>query len=168
MKEDIQEIKNDLNKNKSIINGFIRNLKEVRNFISQLIVKNKNLEENSKKLINQIKKCQKEIIELKNENANLIKYKNNINYNNKDNIKEINNESKEELRKYKIENKKLRYLLIKINNNRINKNKNIIINKIKPNLNNNKEKNSLIKSKGKKISKELNLIKTFKEDNLNN
>ena len=168
MKEDIQEIKNDLNKNKSIINGFIRNLKEDRNFISQLIVKNKNLEENSKKLINQIKKCQKEIIELKNENANLIKYKNNINYNNKDNIKEINNESKEELRKYKIENKKLRYLLIKINNNRINKNKNIIINKIKPNLNNNKEKNSLIKSKGKKISKELNLIKTFKEDNLNN
>ena len=46
MKEDIQEIKNELNKNKSIINDFSRNLNEYRSFISQLLAKNKNLEDN--------------------------------------------------------------------------------------------------------------------------
>lgn len=51
MKEDIQEIKNELNKNKSIINDFSRNLNEYRSFISQLLAKNKNLEDNSQKLI---------------------------------------------------------------------------------------------------------------------
>ena len=174
MKENIQEIKNnELSQNKSIINSFNKNIDEYKKVISQLIIKNKNLADNSKKLINEIQKYQKEIIRLKKENSHLIKNKDINNNSDDNNNKKKINEYKEELEKCKNEIKRLRHLLNQIRNNsnnsynQINKHKNLI-NKTGKNIINNKEKNSLVLPKRKKIYKRFILCKIFKEDNPNN
>ena len=72
------------------------------------------------------------------------------------------------MRKYKIENKRLRYLLIKIKNNQIKKQENLTNNNYQNvNINNTGRKSVLI-SRNNKNSIGLTLRKIFKEDNLNN
>ena len=120
IEENIEKLKNELNKKNKIINNFTKIVSDYKGTISRLIDKNKKLGENSINLLNQIKQYQNEILLLKKENSILIN--NNINYNynyNEEYIKQIN-DLKKELDKYKLENNHLKILII---NNNINENK---------------------------------------------
>ena len=128
IKEENEKLKNELKLKNNEIDKYSKVIKEYKKKILQLIEKNKKLEEDSKKsqssLLQQIKEYQNEIYTLKKNNYEI--FKNSVkssksenlknNYFNKDEYNKKINELKEEIENYKVENNKLKMLVIKYKN----------------------------------------------------
>ena len=162
IEENIEKLKNELNKKNKIINNFTKIVSHYKGTISRLIDKNKKLRENSINLLNQIKQYQNEILLLKKENSILINNNINYNYNYNEEYKKQINDLKKELDKYKLENNNLKILII---NNNINENKQKIDNSKKKIYS---YRSDNILNHRKDIPKRKNIFtnKTFQEDNL--
>ena len=110
LKENIEQLKNELTEKNKIINNYIKIISDYKETISKLIEKNKKLADNSVNLLKQIEQYKQEIMILKNQNSILIN--NNINYNYNDENNKIIINLRQELEKYKIANNNLKSFMI--------------------------------------------------------